>query len=443
MMRKWVAGNGVGLILFAVLFLFALPAAARDQQPPEQKPAYTIAEYNAYQAARQERDPQAQIKLLDDFVAKFPNSTLLPYIYQLYYPAYNQLKNNSKVIEYVDKLLKYADTLDAGSKLQAYYTRTLAFNFAFNEKDANAAAEATKARECALAGLKVLSELPRPPNLTDEQFADQKKIPSAMFNYTAGYAAMQVKDFKAAVDSFKSALANNPTDAVTYFRMGIAYLQENPPESMEGFWALARSIALKGPGEAQVRDYLRKKLLIYQQPGCDSLIDSQMNEMIQLAGASAERPASYAIASAADLEKVRQSSNILTVISDLQAGGDKAKLTWLTVCGSEFPEVVGKIVDVAPATDDVDIKVFTGATSEAMEAANAANMDVKIVGQREASRLQRDDYVRFSGTLVSFDSQPFLLHWDKTKVNPEDIPAEKAAPGQHKPHRVPGKKPGR
>jgi hypothetical protein len=75
-----------------------------------------------------------------------------------------------------------------------------------------------------------------------------------------------------------------------------------------------------------------------------------------------------------------------------------------------------------------------------MEAATTANMDVKVEGQPEVSRLQKDDGVRFSGTLASFDTQPFLLHWEKAKVNPEDIPAEKAAPGTHKPHKVPPKK---
>ncbi len=440
MTRMRVAGNGIALILLAVLFSPASPAAARGAAPQEQKPAYTIAEYNAYQAARTEKDPQAQIKLLDDFVNKFPNSSLLPYIYQLYYPAYNQQKNFPKVIEYVDKLLAFGDKLDAGTRLQALYTRTLAFNYSFSEKAPTASQDATKAREAALGCLKALGEIQKPANMTDDQFTEQKKAPSALCNYTAGYASMVLKDYKAAVESFQAALASNPTDGVTYFRLGVVYLQENPPESMNGFWALARAVALKGPGEAQVRDYLRKRLLAYQQPGCDSLIDSQMNDMIQLAGQAPTPPAGYSIPSAADLDKVRQASNILTVLSDLQAGGDKAKVTWLTVCGSEFPEVVGKVIEATPATDNVQLKVFTGPTPEAMEAATTANMDVKVEGQPEVSRLQKDDGVRFSGTLASFDTQPFLLHWEKAKVNPEDIPAEKAAPGTHKPHKVPPKK---
>jgi hypothetical protein len=32
-----------------------------------------------------------------------------------------------------------------------------------------------------------------------------------------------------------------------------------------------------------------------------------------------------------------------------------------------------------------------------------------------------------------------MLHWEKAKVNAADIPAEKAPPGRHKPHRLSGK----
>jgi len=37
----------------------------------------------------------------------------------------------------------------------------------------------------------------------------------------------------------------------------------------------------------------------------------------------------------------------------------------------------------------------------------------------------------FSGTLVSYDPTPFLLHWDKVKVDPTIIP-EKGKPAGHK-----------
>jgi tetratricopeptide (TPR) repeat protein len=424
------------LVLGVLISLIGAPALAQSQQ---QQPEYTPAEYNAYTAAAKEANLQQRVKLLDDFVTKFPKSALLPYAYQTYYAAYNQLRDYPKTVEYADKLLAYGDKIDLATRLQALFTRAVAFSLSFNEKDPNAADQARRSRDAALEGLKVLGQIPKPQNLTDEQFAEQKKAPAALFNYTAGFAALQLKDYKAAEDSFKAALANNPKDPLSYFRLGVAYLQENPPQTMDGFWALARAVALKGPSEAQVRDYLRKRLLIYQQPGCDNLIDTQMNELIQLASSTEQRPVTFTIASADDLTKERQTGDVL---ADLKAGGDKAKLAWLAFCGSEFPEVVAKVIDVTPGQDAVVLRVYRGATPEETEAATAANMEVKVEGQPEAARLQKDDAVRFSGTLVGYDPEPFLLHWNKAKVNAEDIPPEKPEPGRRRPRRLPPKRPG-
>lgn len=434
MTRRWIVA-GVGLLLASLAVSANEPAA---WAAPQEKPAYTMAEYNAYQAVTKETNLPQRVKLLDDFVAKFPNSALLPYVYQVYYTTYNELKNFPKTVEYADRLLSFGEKLDAGTKLQALYIRTLAFNFAFNEKDPNAKEQATRAREAALEGLKVLAELKKPENLTDAQFEQNKKGPQALFNYTAGFAALQLKDFKAAIESFKAALAANPSDAVTYFRLGVAYLQMSPPQQMDGFWALARSVALKGPGEAQVRTYLRNQLLRYQQTSCEKLLDDQMNELITLATNSAERPATYKIPSAAELQKAREETT--NFIAELKAGGDKAKLIWLATCGLEFPEVVGKVIEVN-TNESVVLRLFTGATPEETEAGTIANMEVKVEGQPEAKRLRPGDPVRFSATLVGYDLAPFMLHWAKAKVNPEDIPEEKAPPGK-RPRRF-GKKPGR
>ncbi len=443
MNRKWMVLGGGILFLALVIFACAPSAVAGAQEKPsaaagaQEKPSYTVPEYNAYQAAANEKNPQQRIKLLDDFVAKFPSSTLLPYVYRLYYNTYNELKNFSKVMEYADRELSFGDKLDSGTRLEALYIRALAFHGAFNEKAPDAKQQATRAREAALEGLKVLSQLTKPPGLTDEQFAQNKKQPEALFNYTAGFAALQSKEYKAAIDSFKAALAINPNDGVTYFRMGVAYLQMEPPQYMDGFWALARSVALKGPGEAQVRSYLRNQLLRYQQTGCDKLLDAQMNELLTLAASSAERPVTYKIPSAADLENARKQAEAENFITVLKAGGDRAKLLWLATCGLEFPEVAAKVIAVN-ADSPVVLKLFIGVTPEETEAGTAANMEVKLEGQPEAKRLQSGDFVRFSATLAGYDQDPFMLHWEKGKVNPEDLHEEKGPPGK-RPRRPPKK----
>jgi len=435
-MRKFVLMCGI-LAASSGIASFCAPVAAAQDAQPQSKVEYTIPEYNAFTAARTEKDPQARVKLLDEFVAKFPNSTLNSYIYQLYYSTYNDLKNYQKTIDYVDRLVALGDKIDAGTRLQALYTRTLVFNYVASDKSP----ENVLKKELAAAeqGLTILGSLPKPANMTDDQFAEQKKGPTVLFNYTAGLCSYGLKDYSGAISHFKIAGALSPDDGQTSYHLGLSYISSNPPQWLDGFWAVARAIDLRVNGADQIKAYLRKQIGNYEQPNCDNLVDAQLDELLQLAANSPNRPDTWSIPSAADLAKIAGSSTIVTVISDLKAGGDKAKMTWLAICGAEFPEVVGKVIDVAAGAtpDTVELHVYTGATPEEMQSATTSNMDVKVVGQPEASRLLKDDAARFSGTLSGYDPDPaFMLHWDKGKVNAEDIPAEKA---KHTPHKVPAK----
>jgi hypothetical protein len=205
---------------------------------------------------------------------------------------------------------------------------------------------------------------------------------------------------------------------------------------MDAFWSIARAVTAKSATQAQsakVKDYLRKLIANYQGGSvCDSLTDAELNELLQLAGSSPDRPGSYTLASAADLTAAQKDMTIASVIADLKAGGDKGKLTWLASCGLEFPEVPGKVIEVVPGaapTDPIVLKIAFVTSDAEFDAATTANMDVKVVGQPEAARVEKDSAVHFTGTLTAFDPDPaFFLHWDKAKVKEEDIPKEKAAP---------------
>lgn len=424
------------------------PAAAQDAGAAK-GPQYTMAEYNAYQACAAEKAPAAQIKCLDDFVAKYPNSALLIYIYPLYYNDYTQSKNPLKVMEYVDKLVALGDKAEAGIRYGALYARALAYaSLGLKDTDPNAKDQATKAREAASLGLKTIDELKKPENMSDEDFKKQKLQPSILFNYTAGNASMTLKDYTAAAGSFKAVLALNADDPVANYNLGRAYQAMTPPQQMDAFWAFARAVTAKGATEAQSRQikiYLRKLLANYQGGNlCEPLTDAELNELLQLAGSSAERPESYKVASSADLDAVRTGPPVMTiasVVADLKAGGDKGKLTWLASCGLEFPEVPGKLIEAVPGTDFILLKIAFVTSDDEFEKATTPNMDVKVVGQPDAARVEKDNVVHFTGTLTSFDPDPaFFLHWEKGKVKVEDIPKEKAAP--KKPVRKPvAKKP--
>jgi hypothetical protein len=200
---------------------------------------------------------------------------------------------------------------------------------------------------------------------------------------------------------------------------------------MDAFWSIARAVSAKGATQAQstkVKDYLRKLIVNFQQAACENLTDAELAELLQLAGSSAERPASYNIPSSADLDAVRKDMTIKSVVEDLKAGGDKSKVTWLAACGLEFPGVPGKVIENVPG-DVVVLKVAFVTSDAEFDAATVPNMEVKIVGQPDVARVEKDSAIHFTGTLVSYDPDPaFMLHWEKGKVSEEDIPKEKSAP---------------
>ncbi len=411
-------------------------ATAGTEQPQAAHPKATRAEYDAFQAVAAEKNPQQKIALLDAFVAKYPTSEYLPYVYNEYWQTYVTLKQWTKVIEYLDKLLALPE-LNVGARLEAYYRRAATFEYAYNAKSPNLADASAKARDSALEGLKLLSTFPKPQQATDEQWAAIKKQYTLQFYNTAGSAAYYMKDYKSAVENFHAALAIEPQQPVDDYRMGLADLLESPPQNTAGFWALARAIGLKVPDADKVTSFLRGKIADYQTPGCDSSLDAQVKELLTLAQNSQDPPAGYSIPSAADLAKVREQANILSVLADLKAGGAKGKLTWLAVCNGQFPEALAKAYDVNTATPDAFvIKAAVGITEEELNASTAPNADLKLgPGQPNVARLEKDSIFRFSGKLTGYTPDPFYLIWESVTVNPEDIPEEKGK----KPAKRPGK----
>jgi hypothetical protein len=425
--------TGLGLFCFKVMAQEAGGSAAA-------KPTYTVAEYNAYTAAQNEKNPAAQLKALDDFVAKYPSSTLLNYVYPLYYQNYAGQGNFAKVLEYADKELALGDKISPSERYQAYSARA----FAFNKMQNPDAALAKSAYQAAMDGTKSVELLPKPEGYDDAKFADEKKKAVLSFYSTAGNAAMIAKDYPSAIQVFKTILASTPDDFISNFNLGRAYAAMNPPQQLEALWAFARAATSKNATEQQskqVKAYIPKVIAIYQGGTvCDALSQAELNELLQLAATSVDRPASYKLFSAAELDAARKDMTIASVVTDLKAGGDKAKLTWTAACGLEFPDVPGKIIEVTTGPDTVVLKNAFVTSDAEFEAATAANMTVtiKTADQPEAAKLEKGNAVRFTGTLESYDPDPaFMLHWDKAKVNAEDLPKDNKKPARKPPAKKP------
>ena len=452
MIRKWMM-TGVGLYLIALFFgvgagkLQAAPqapaAAAQDA-----KLCYTLPEYNAYKDADGEANPQQKITKLDAFVKQYPNSCMMPYIYPDYYKTDIVLKNFAQAIEYADRQTALGDKIDTAGHLDAYYVRAQAFFFGSNVPAFQTPDMLTKAREAAVQGLKTLDDFKKPEAMAQEQFAAAVKTYKTVFTTIAATTSMGLKDYPSAATHYKGLVTIDPTVPTSHYSLGVAELTMNPPAAVDGFWELARAIALKVPNASAVQTYLKGRLNQYQGGlvNCNNLVDEQVNTLLTLAAGSGDRPASLTIPSAADLQKaLADTENFIPV---LKAGGDPAKVMWLASCGQEYPDVgVYAMENAAAEGDAVSIKVYRPSTvdpdaaQKEMEAATEPNMVIKVVGQPEASRIQKSDPFRFTGTLSAYSQSPFLLTWDKAKINTEDLPADKGVPGKKAPaKKAPAKK---
>jgi len=428
------------VIAILILLLAAGAPAAWAMEQAAQQPTYSKQEYDLYQAARAEKIAQQRVKLLDEFVAKFPQSTLLPYVYRDYYLAYYELKDYPKTIENVDKLLALGEKIDFRTRLEAHGVRAYAFFFGSNLKPLQTPEMLASTRAACAEGLQMLDKWAKPEDMTQEQLDQQKKGLSTLFHSISGIAANIAKDYKGAAEGFRAALALDPKDALNNYRLGVALLQQDPPQYLDGFWAVARAVALKVPDEARVKNYLRVQMNRYQAPTCDSLLDAQVNELLSLAANSTERPADYSIPSREELNKLlAEHGDVDAIVTGLKDGSG-AKVVWLAACGAEFPELLGKVFEKTEVGDAVSLKVYTAGKQEEVEAATAPNMEVRIEGQPEAKRLKKDDVIVYSAALKSFTPDPFMVQLEKGKVRADTLPPEEKAPAKAA-KKAPAKKP--
>src|SRR5271169_1503351 len=97
--------NRSGSVRLALLLLVACKSMWAAPRGGQEKPAYSSDEYAAFQVADDEKNSQAKLKLLQEFSARYPDSTLMPVIYRDYYAVFLYTNDYRRAIEYADKFL--------------------------------------------------------------------------------------------------------------------------------------------------------------------------------------------------------------------------------------------------------------------------------------------------------------------------------------------------
>src|SRR5262249_35994348 len=164
--------------------------------------------------------------------------------------AYQQLNDAPKMMEWGEKALGFKpDDINTLMMLSNVMAERPPTNETEKQKQMQRAEELAHQ---AVEGLPAYLESPEGSSLP----AAAKTDLTAQSHYTLGLIYLHQKKLGPSQQEFVTALKSKPNDPITYYRLGIAYVQDmKNDQAME---ALGKSVYLKGVSEEGARDILKQ-----------------------------------------------------------------------------------------------------------------------------------------------------------------------------------------
>jgi len=184
--------------------------------------------------------------------------------YQTIIQGYQQLNDAPKMMEWGEKALGFKpDDLSTLAMLSNVMAERPPSNEAEKDK------QMKRAEELANQALTVLPTFLASPE-GEKASAQAKTDMTSQLHYTLGLVYLQEKKLGPSQQELLTALKSKPNDPVTYYRLGIAYVQDMKNDlAMD---ALGKSVFLKGVSEAGARDIL-KQLYVQKNKSEEGLED--------------------------------------------------------------------------------------------------------------------------------------------------------------------------
>ena len=236
--------------------LSAASPAPVPAAPQAKKPQWkSRAEYDAFQAFVKENDPQKRVKLIQDFIQKYPKSDFLANAYVAEMQTYVQMNQTDQATAAAKKALS-ADS----DNLYALSYLSFTFPYTFKSTDANASAELSQAKQHAQHGLDVLQNLQKPDGVSEQQFeaSVKPKTKRAVFNIALGFVAVQQKDYNQAIKYLEAAAQDQPDNVLIYSLLGESYYNQSPRQINQAIWYLAKATSLAESSNSANAPQLKK-----------------------------------------------------------------------------------------------------------------------------------------------------------------------------------------
>ncbi len=419
------------------MFATSLTSARTVNAPPQAaQPQYKHpGEADAYTAFYNEKDPKKKVSLGEDFLQKFPDTDFKGQVYFALMASYFSLNNGQKATEAAREVLKVdPDNVDALALL------SYLFPFSFKADDPQASESLSRADNDARHGLEAIQKLHKPDNVSDQQFNAYVKPKRALFNSTIGFVALQKKDYPSAITTFKASAEDNPSDVLTFYRLGLAYYYSTPQDFNLAAWYLARAVAVgkaaNSPAVADIDKFLKRAYVNYHGN------EDGLNDVIKQASTSADPPEGFKVA---PMELPKPTGNpIVDAFNQMsfpfRLGGEKAQKAWEALKGQPI-ELSGFVDSVERGSDADTYMVRIDVLEQSKAAKGVYDIEVKDSTQANVKNLSPGDPISFKGTVTEYTPPPtlvFKLNGEITTPLPDKPPAKpkptRRPPPRRRPH---------
>lgn len=217
----------------------AAPAAAAPAAGPSAQEIQDLQKIQGMQVASV-ADLDARMKMLDEFIVKYPNSTLKGDVFTMAGDAAQRKGDSAKTRFYYEEAIKADPSQDyAMIMLGAEIARTT------GENDLGKAEKLTRAEKLVRDGMASIEKREKPANVPDADFQAQRKDDLAAGHLALGFVAMaNKKDAEAGKEFIQSVDLAANGDATNLLRAGMAF--NNAKEFDQANAALNRFMALPG-----------------------------------------------------------------------------------------------------------------------------------------------------------------------------------------------------
>jgi hypothetical protein len=382
----------------------AQPGQAASPQV-QKKEIKDPAEYNLYIAALREANPQLQAQAFEAFLQQYPNSVVKEDALEQLMAAYEKLGNAAKTTETAGRILQVDPNNVRALALLAYTKRASA------EAGQAPQQNASEAMQYGQRGLQAVAATTKPEGMSDADFEKFKAQVSIIFNGSAGFGALQNKDYanaqkylQAAVNLRATENPNDPTALRDIYPLALAYL-EATPINPTGLWWIARAAALSN-NNPQIVKYGQFKYTKYHgsPEGWDQLLAQ--------AKSSAAPPANFAVAPApSPTEQAR-------MLADSKDPKTMDFGEWELILSQGSPEVQQKVwsqikgLEVPFAAKTISAtrtKLELAATADAIEK-NIADVTVTMIAPLPlASVPKAGQEIQVQAKPDSYTQNPFMI----------------------------------